>query len=129
MTRLPSVTGVAEQYGLVPCVGSFSLYSTPSCQSSLPPERRQHLTGRAGAVVGRLGDEDAVTPNYRGRIAPLGQRDLPADVLLCAPLERRIRLGRVAVAVRAAPRGPVVGERRRGEAEECAEGWQKAGHG
>src|SRR5436189_6426889 len=46
MTRCPSVTGEAEHRGFASCVGSFSLYVRPDCQSSLPLARSKHITVR-----------------------------------------------------------------------------------
>src|SRR5262249_41866828 len=45
-TRSPSVAGEPEQYGLVWCVGSFSVYSVSCFHSSLPSARAKHITAR-----------------------------------------------------------------------------------
>src|SRR5438105_3170745 len=42
MTRLPSVAGEPEQYGLVACVGSFSAAVTPDCHIIFPSARSKH---------------------------------------------------------------------------------------
>src|SRR5262249_40725687 len=46
MTRSPSVSGVADQNELVPCVGSLGSNSTWRCQSSLPLARSRHHNAR-----------------------------------------------------------------------------------
>src|SRR5260370_40520872 len=46
MTRSPSVRGDAEQYGLVACVGSFSLYWVSCFHWSLPSARAKHFAAR-----------------------------------------------------------------------------------
>ena len=46
MTRWPSVTGEAEQNGLVGCVGSFAEYSVPTCHSNWPSRRSKHISVR-----------------------------------------------------------------------------------
>src|SRR5690349_20224712 len=46
MTRSPSVTGVAEQYGLSRCVCSCSVYVGPDCQSCFPSARLKQITVR-----------------------------------------------------------------------------------
>jgi len=43
---LTVVTGEAEQYGFVPCVGSLSLYSISCFHISLPSARAKHMTAR-----------------------------------------------------------------------------------
>jgi len=46
ITCWPSVTGDAEQYGFVWCVGSFSVYTVPTCHSNSPSARSRHISVR-----------------------------------------------------------------------------------
>src|SRR5262245_33060874 len=46
MTRSPSVTGEAAQYGLVAWVTSLSTLFTPDCQSNFPSFRSKHINVR-----------------------------------------------------------------------------------
>ena len=48
--------------------------------------------GRPRRLVAGLGEEDAVSPDHRRRTALVRQLDLPADVLLRAPLQRQVFL-------------------------------------
>src|SRR5262249_6352015 len=84
--------------------------------------------GAAGALGDGLGEEDAVTPDDGRGVAGGGQRCLPADVLRGAPLQRHVLLGTDAVAVRAAPGGPVAGGGQAGTGEKENEGTQAAVH-
>src|SRR5207248_10885096 len=71
------------------------------------PRRRPVL------LLGGLGHEHAVAADDRRRVALVGQRRLPADVFGRTPVQRQVLFGSVALAVRAAPGGPVAGRRRR----------------
>ena len=76
------------------------------------PRRCGRRFGRGRAICGRLpllvvldagGDEDAVAPDDRRRMADAGDRRLPADVLLRTPCVGNAGLGGRAVAARPAP--------------------------
>ena len=62
-----------------------------------------------------LRDEDFVAPDYRRGISTVRQWNFPADVLGIAPARGEVSLRSDALAVRAAPRGPVGGVERTGE--------------
>src|SRR5262249_56694690 len=66
--------------------------------------------GRPHRLVASLCHEDALAADDRRGIAGILERRFPADVLLRAPGAREVFLGAVALAVRAAPGGPVVGQ-------------------
>ena len=75
------------------------------------PRRGASRAGEAGladVALDRRGQEDAIAPHHRRRVAAAGDGRLPQHVLGRAPRERQAGLGRDALAVRAAELRPAV---------------------
>src|SRR4030095_7347563 len=58
-------------------------------------------------IAERLGHENAIVPDYRCRIAVLGQGNAPLHVIRRVPADREILLGGNAGAEGSAPGGPI----------------------
>src|SRR5204863_7952792 len=95
-----------------------------------PAAGRAEPAGATAEPGGRLlllvrdgrGDEHLVADHDRARPAVPGNRDLPGDVLVLAPLGRQLRLVADGRAVRPAESGPVGGAQGRGKKGEDEDG-------
>src|SRR5206468_1723223 len=81
----------------------------PAPEAVLPEHLAFSALDAPEVEVVAVGDveEDVVAPDDRGRAGPARQRELPGDVFRRTPAEREVLLVGHAVAVRAAPVGPV----------------------
>ena len=84
-----------------------------------PVEAEQFAVAFLLVFIDAGGDEEAVAPDDRRRVADAGDGRLPADVLLRPPRFGEAGFGGSAVAARPAPAGPLLGPHRRGAETEC----------